>query len=511
MLTGLAFLALVIYALGVMISGVVRSPLTAAALVPLVAGGLVMAFYWATALYLPGRWGPWLGIQLATMPDESYSIAAVVVTAVALFASFWGFVRARPLSGSAIRVVTTFVILLSAGSLGAITYHLAERPPVPESVFPWVDPTGHWMALSGERAVAVMEVDGGRRRLMRGTGMSFSWSPRGDRLAVWWGDDRDHSEGGWGWIAEPATGRLHRLRLDTPWGQASRLSDFTWSPRGTYLLVQYAPLGSDQDRTVVTDSRGRTLPSNVFIGDSERLIGWTADETAVYTERWIPQQEDARETEIARVNVTDGKRRLVARVPGRWDAAWSEALSPDGRWLVGSKGTSSGPEGIVLVDTHANTVNASSGAQGGYPRGWAGGSRYLWVSGSWPGNDPEDRRACVIDTQRLRVITWIFESQLRGELASTVLISPAGDRVLLTSHAPRPRGYSAGTRQPSSWWVARADGTGLRLVAQTTDWPVDWTHDGDIIGYTGDDGRDIIRLNPDTGVRRVVTRALAKP
>jgi len=501
-----------------MFSTLLRSPMAAAGLGLLFGWAVVLLHIYLTYDYLPGRWGPWLGMGVLDISEAAPVVTFIFIPLVAVVAAAWGFMR-TPIMESWRRVGRTFGtygVLVGVGfALTVVALLLTGRPSARLLSSVELDPTGHWLAVTardqGWGGLWLMDVEGQHRRLVaRGPVEDMGWSPAGDRLFLQWGYRSSYWEelvGPWHWVVEVPSGHKRRLRTRAEryrnwyWYEADRLC----SPKGTYV-----PVG---ERTFMTLAEGNIeyidMPEQFMMSD---VIGWAPDEKRVYwsEKSWLEDPTGTRVVDKTVIRVTrlpQLQTRTVAEFSGHW---WVTEISPDGRWFVTWKHISDKREGrlsspaepayrMILVDLTSGRMHYFDDFSPG-PEGWTPDGSHIWCKKHAYSEDIRKQELKLLDLNTAQTVHTIGCAELDGQIPWYISISPQGDRMYVTSYDADERGK----RKDRHVWTAKPDGTDLRMVAKVDGDILGWTHDGDLLVWKLMPENTIARLDLDTGEKRVI-------
>jgi len=309
------------------------------------------------------------------------------------------------------------VLALAAGAVVLTGCGGGGRANVPRDAIAYVGKNDD----SGRVAVYVVGADGhGRERLTRETGLigGLRWSPDGSRLALL----NDFGV----YVLNPDGSDLHRATPEEDEeGQDFYAEDYAWSPDGTRIAVTNQVGGAPGVIVVVSVEDGAVTPL-VDVGESPT---WSPDGRRIAYARCVGEiAENNRECDIWVVNADgSGARALVDGPTFDDDPAWS----PDGRFVAFYRDVSDGDDVLGIADANRSHIRVPV-----RPPAWT----------------YEARRHRVERTARPLVapncdLDW----------------SPGGGRIVFQrppcDYAPRPL------------WVARADGTGARKLADNAEQP----------------------------------------
>ena len=237
------------------------------------------------------------------------------------------------------------------------------------------------------------------------------------------------------------------------------------------------------------------------------VVGWEEDESGIY----FSYSKNNRLT-LARAALPSGSPlgRAVAQGP---EEAESVELSPHARWVVwGTRATKSASAVATLENLGSGARLEVAGRPAG--RAWSPDEQYVWMWTSW-------RQMVVVDLAHLRVIRELGTSDFSGqETLPFYHWSLDGKRVTLATHKVVRDKAESRREDTVEWgpihlWVANADGSGLRRIAESamadfTDFNIGgWTADGQIIVAV--EKRKIISIDPDTGVQTEILTSSVPP
>ena len=498
-----------LFALGLVASTAIPSPIGAViAAVPL--GGLLIGLYaYLYGDFIPGQLGPKLGLALPDLAQTSHLLPALVMVAVCVISSAVGFLGARMLERlrRGVMVGASFVGLMGVAvglSLGVAWFALRPEPPAEYGAE--VDGSGEWVVLHaylsagmappgrGRGPLWAVRVSGGPLRLIaRGPTVGVIPSPGRPRIMLSWGSQEEFF-----WFADLPTGRLRRL----PDMRPESGGDWGWpSPRGTYL--------ARDERTVLRISEGRIELVDMREQEegeerrarSRHIVGWAPDESAMYVQESaaiVPvDEEEACRRRLFAVSVPGGQRRLVVEIEGRWEVT---DISPDGRWMVAYRSVPQpedrppAPE-TALIDVRSGELRELGGLWPTY-RGWSPDGKYLWCRAWENRRDLKTYWVVVLEVPTLRVLTEVHPADIGGWIALAPWVSRSGEKVLITARDLER------LWQKRTWWVADVDGGNLRELKITARDVVGWTHDDELIVKTEDNR--LVRMNVETRSQEVV-------
>ncbi len=477
--------------------------------------GLLCPLGYHIALHygLQASWGPWLGIFAPDVPTPVHAAAGMVLAALAVAASGWGYTRAPALelTRRASRTIASFLVLVGAASALTLLGVLLVGPSLETIGAAWVDPSGRWIALLDGRlehdlapadSVWIGSAEGKNARLLtRGPVGAAAWARKGGRLFFHWGSatrvDRGASFVGdapdWSPKRVSVVARYGLIRTH-PWN-----GDSSISPSGRYLW--------DRPGILIELHQGgqKEVELPLPFGPNH-LIGWSLDEetlfVAVYNYRGyesdLPGFAPLGTTRVEAVTLADGHRRVVATLD--WNAGFSSS-SPNGNWIVGSgrrrdESAKRRVAPLLLLDTKIGAsqefVELST-----FPSQWSPDGRYLWCVSSASTKGAIQLR--VLDTTTM---TASDDLELAGQALLWRHFSPKGERVYLATAHPR----SDPSKRTEDSWVAKTDGTGLRSLGKLSGRVIGWTHDGDLLVFDKSAGGSVARFNPDTRAERLLYR-----
>ena len=436
--------------------------------------------------FLPRFWGPQLGIIYSVPQITTLWWLALVLAVAFLTASARGWISI-PLLAFGRRYWRTagwaagLVVVGLAGLIVGVRYFGVPQPRQLSNLqSAQTSPDGNWIAFTDVRqggdspqrdaSLWIMRADGtGVRCLARGPVQRFLWEPDSRRILLVWGDPGLYAPllpaaMLWAWDVQVADGRL-RFLMDAPghWNQLSV------SPRGQYAWWNHHVLRLGPHPGLLPPE---TAGSFTF---------WT----------WAPDDSGFFFNSAGGMGflaLPSGKVSSLGPVPPGTNYL---SVSPDGQWLAYE---------IKAPDQRGRdqgtTVLTRRGQLGGlcFPsipwRGqpWSPDGRYLWLD-DWLG-DP----LVIVDMTGPRVLREIPAPWGGAHAAPWYVLgwSPDGQRVAFMT------GGDVKTLPVvhEVVWTARADGSGLRQLAQATSvyaanemsFQPSWTRDGKII----------VRLNPTT-------------
>ncbi|MEI6503660.1 MAG: hypothetical protein WCP21_21845, partial [Armatimonadota bacterium] len=544
-LPDLALLCLTLFAFGFTASWLTSSPLSAAGL----ACGMLAApaLVWSLVVsgQLTSHWGPWLGFDYDSLGPGQQSFYTSLVFALFAAAALLAGLRAlrrHPLLDLRKRSWATFKAF-AGYSAAAIMFALLlivvvlPRPvssPVHEAIS---GPGGQRLALRAgpDRpdmagncdALWVLSVLGGQPTLVaRGPVTKAAISPDGRHVVFMWGAGKTMMGLTSLWIADLDTGTLWRTP-PTQWpSDQSDLREY-WSPHGAHLL-----LWSSEGLMVIDGERVETVLSRRDTRQTQ-FVGWSPDETQIYqtspARTTMPTRPDQKrrsaDRPVWRVNLRSGQRTSVAQVPDDIDL---QAVSPDGRWMVGhttdwvfakppgaQSAMPSSPRGVdetALVDLRTgklHLLHAMEPCKGGFsPEG-----RYLWCRYAPSDfNSHPFAQLRVVDLRTLQTVKtisgsprdFITHDRARSELTSfqeppdTCVFAPRGGRVYLSrgSNPDKMSGYERS--------FANADGSGFRGLPVLPGEDVGVAQNGELILRRS--GDEFVTFDPVTGRQTPIWR-----
>jgi Tol biopolymer transport system component len=521
-----------LFGVGFALSGIRTGPFDAllSSLLALMLVSVGLGFFLGD--WVPRRWGPQLGIcvfEEGTFPGALGSVGAVILGGICIVASAFGAVSGPPLAfgrkhwrtvilGLALGVIALPLMLIGVRVLG-------EPRPEEMRLLAWASSSrdGKWIALAdvgrrqrieradyyleGPRRLWVMRSDGSGLRCAARWPMQWAeWSPDSRWLVVKWGRGAtagpQADAGNWLWIWDAQRSALHKM----PWRWREGYSTGgVWlaSPRGKYLLngLDFVRLGAEP-RLVPAE-----LPQSAQM--SSALVGWSEDETSFYF------SQSSRKTGRIELWSADlpsgGNLRRVAQGPeGR---TGSVRTSPDGKWVAWVLRQDERRPGEQHSVDDTVLENLEDGRQihleGLRPWGapWSPDMRCFWVT--------DQESVTVVGLPEGRVLRTLTGQRLQGTPQSLAW-SPDGKRRLVQAVVRHQdaRGYTGGS--DNALWVANADGSGLKRVAQwseearpmlahTARSPAGWAGDGKVLMLEQE--RRLVAIDPDSGDREVILEA----
>ena len=335
-----------------------------------------------------------------------------------------------------------------------------------------------------------------------------SLSPDGREVAFMWdGLDRDH----FNLYAQAVKDGVPRRLTNNPLAESSP----RWSPDGAWIafaresaLYLISPSGG-LDRKIADLSP----PSSVACGHN---FGWAPDSHSLF---FVPPAEPGSPTAVHRINIHTGATQQVTRPPAEVHGDFCPQVSPDNRQLLFIRRprqrtpmfhvATLSPQLEILSERPTTPVRGTTPT-------WAPNSRELIFSfntqaGVFLHRAPIDREA---DPQPLPfgeegIYPVISRTGNRLAYMRRVLdvdiwripLGPAGPgaptRMFVSSRWDVGAQYSPDGRQiafltnrsgPYALWVASADGTGARRIAERAMGVIRWSPDGSRIAYTSAGG-----------------------
>ncbi len=514
-----------LFGLGFMMSTVRSGPFDAIMVTSFLVILLTVAVGFLVTDPIPQRWGPTLGMYLLD-PRTCWvplAAAATVLGAIGIVASAFGALGAPPLAFGHRHWRTVGLALplaVAAGPLLLVGVRLFGEPqPADIGRIEWADcsPDGRWVSLYDTPKA---EADGKhvtygtppyRLWLMRSDGSDLrclarwpvrwgEWSPDSTWIAIAWGTanaDAFSDAGRWFWLWDVARQRLHkvprRVRRGYDWSDLR----YTISPRGQYLYVapEFVRLGESLELVAAE------LPKQ-----AQGLPAWGRDDGSYCF--WAALKRGKTKALWAADLPSGGNLRRIAVAPS--ERARSVSISPDQTWLAWTLSQDERREGenYPVADTVLqNRVDGRNihlehmEPMGG---GWSPDMKHFWA---------HDRESLsVVGLAAGRVIRTLAEGELQGRpYTCAVEWSPDGKRRLFRTLSVAEPDDENQVRV-ANLWVANADGSGLRSVAEWSGvyayfdrTPGGWTEDGKVVVV--EHQRRIVAIDPDTRERRVIFEA----
>jgi len=484
-------IAVALFALGLLMSTIRPSPFDAlgsgllAALVLLIGLGIVYADI------VPQRWGPQIGLWPMDVAGSAsaYAAFAIMFAVACAAASFLGCARTLPLQfgrrswltlgvGAGLTLVAVVLLPLglwrfgepTAADIRAITWAQTSpdgewvwfadgvgNSPVPERSRLWIVRTDG----TGLRCIARAPVQGwGEWNAQRW--LPFIWGPRPEQTF-----DPDVREWVWAWDMERMVARV----VPTLPGSRGR-TGLQVSPDGRYLLAEAIFALGDDIRL-----REAQLPSGASFAGWGNGCAYFEDDRALWA-----------------LGLPGGGLTRVADAPG--EGQWGARVSPDGRWIAWSRsGIVEAAFGMVLTDMRGEVRGRFPAVRIAEREPWSPDGRFLWACDSL--------RFLVVGLGEEPTIAEVDAPEGWHMFGPTVRWSADG-RTCAVWYA---RGFGAPPHV--AWFVANADGSGLRKIAEppgeTPPWPwsmVGWTAAGRVAVI--EDARRIVAIDPDTSEREVI-------
>jgi ABC-type transport system involved in multi-copper enzyme maturation permease subunit len=442
-------------------STMVRIPIAAVGLAFPTAVVLTVGLSYILESYLPDFWGPWLGLNPSRLEGAQWNLLAGYIVAgvglVAFAASAVAFLR-TPMLESKRRVFLGLAWLLGMTLafvvLGAATYAVATRPSLADVAEVAMDRAGQHLVLrSLGRGSGVWAADlagGGEPRLLaRGdTQLSVGWAG-GPLLPVY------TSGGDAGlWLVDLRTREMRHV---------GRYVSAT-SPSGRLLCV------ATSDGLAVQDVDGRAV-LNLRVNALQ--VAFSLDDRHVYA--WRPSNGrlppgEERSKLLTRIDLTTGQSATVADVPG---SAGLINFSPSGRLActIVTRGAGRAAVQYLVV------IDLQTGKQSPFPdlyptgMGWSGDDRYVWAEIHGSPRNP-NREFRIIDTRTMTVVRSLGPTEMLAAAGPPMTAAGAAQQSTLAPQQLRNGLIYFASGPPFSadpqkiLWVARPDGTGLRLVCR---------------------------------------------
>jgi hypothetical protein len=520
----------VVFAVGLLFSTIRSGPFEALAVSIL---GLVLVSVLSVALLgvvAPQLWGPQLGIHIFSPQSHAalFCTTAAVLGGIAIVASAAGALSGAPLDFSR-RQRQALIVWLALAALSLPLILVGVRvlgQPTPADVWPdlfarvtargdrlWVSEErdtlsdrscGLWDSSIEWPRLWLMNADGTDLRcvsrgpawvasLQGGRTLVFVWGEAYMALSIWVPPSR-------AWALDTRTGGLRRLPvLPTP-GMDLPDWNVAVSPSGSYAIA---------NRRIVRLGDRPELLATQLPEQAQWVLGWSPDETGVY---FATKLEEGQRAEVWRMGLAaGGNLRRIARAPA---AEWRPVgMSPDARWLAWRLQTP--PERLDDWGEWASACRLEGVATGRQVavenarpvlNPWSPDSRYFW-SHWWD-------RIAVVDLAKCKVPAAAPCPVRPFPSPHELYWSVDGARTaFVTSSALQPPG--ANVDRDEKWreglWVANADGSGLRRVAETAAgeslrWDLaGWTDDGKVMMV--EDSARLVAVDPDNGEREVIFEA----
>lgn len=505
---GVTFFA---FALGFLMSGIVRGPYRAFGAAVGAAAVIAEAWVFLTGDLLPRFCGPNLGIVFPSTALPLTAATAAVLGAALLACSGWSFVSAAPVShrhrrrtvwlalAATVVVIPAMIWLWVFGCPPRFDPHLAEA-------LGEVSPDGRWVTVGCRNPLPwfdrysrnwedwALRTDGsGAKRIARGPGAS-QWLPDSRHAIVRWGSMSTIPFIGSGnppsdrlWLVDTETGKSSSVG---PTEEFHRRCDL--SPQGTYVATA---------RSVYALDPPRRLPG-VSIPESARDLAWSADERELCY-RYSP--DGGPQGCLAGVQIPSGEPVAGLRTDVLGDLDQNSHFSiPAGQctWGIIEMGGRFAPSGTpqpwparsTLVRLKRTDRVAFDGALLG--RGFSPDLRYCWLA--------QKGAVAVVDLSLRRVIRRIELHSLVGDPERVSLHWSAGGRMSILEGWSGPPA-SEGTAPGHRLFTVASDGSDLRplgtlpprtyLVGRRP-----WTDDGALvtIARSGQRAR-LLRFDPHTG------------
>lgn len=483
--------AVALFGLGLLMSTIRPSPFDAlgsgllAALVLLIGLGIVFADI------VPQRWGPQTGLWPMDVSGSAaaYLVFALMLLAACAVASFLGCTRTLPLqaarrtwltlgAGVALTLVAAVLLPLGLWRFGAPT-----AADIRAITWPQTSPDGEWVwfadgvgtsPIPARSRLWIVRTDGtGLRCIARSPVQGWGTWDAQRWLPIIWGPrpeqtpDPDVREWVWVWDME----RMAARSVPTLPGSRGR-AGLRVSPDGRYLHADALfALGDDIH---LTEAQPPARADFAGWGDGRAYF---EDDRALWA-----------------LALPGGGLTRIADAPGA--GRWSARVSPDGRWIawLESKGNE-WPE-LVLTDMRGEVRGRFSDLRLAEGQPWSPDGRFLWMYDSL--------RFLVISLGEEATIAEVAAPANWHMFGPTVRWSPDGRRCAVW--------YARGFGAPPhvAWFVANADGSGLRQIAEVVGaepqrWPygaAGWTAAGHVAVI--EDARRIVAIDPDSGARVVI-------
>lgn len=490
--------ALALFGLGLLMSTIRPSPFDAlgtgllAALLLLIGLGILYADI------IPQRWGPQIGFwpMDAAGSAGAYLIFATMLLIACAVASCLGCTRTLPLQfarrtwltlGAGLALTLVAVVLLP---IGLWRFGAPTAADIRAIAWAQTSPDGQWVCfreapVSGhgaERArLWIVRTDGsGLRCVARAPvqnwgdwdaqrWLPFAWGPQTDQTF-----DPDFREWVWVWDMERMTARS----VPTRPGSSTDAGLLQVSPDGRYLRAEAIfALG---DEIALTDAQ---LPARAD------FAGW-GDGRAYF--------EDDRA--LWALALPGGGLTRIADAPGQ--GSWGASVSPDERWIAWwLSGTREWPS-LLLTDLRGQVRGRFSDMRIADGQPWSPDGRFLWARDSL--------RFLVISLGEEATIAEVAAPEGWHMFGPTVRWSPDGRRCAVWYAAGSGYARGSGEVPQAAWFVANADGSGLRKIGDVVGdepqrWPygaAGWTAAGRVVVL--EDARRIVAIDPDTDEREVI-------
>lgn len=495
----LVFTAVVValFGLGLLMSTIRPSPFDAlgsgllAALVLLIGVGIV------STEIIAQRWGPQTGLwpMDVTGSAGAYLAFAIMLLVACAVASFLGCTRTLPLQfarrtwltlGAGVALTLVMIALLpiglwrfgapTAADIRAITW--AQTSPDGEWVW-FADGVGT-SPIPARSRLWIVRTDGtGLRCIARSPVQGWGTWDAQRWLPIIWGPrpeqtpDPDVREWVWVWDME----RMAARSVPTLPGSRGR-AGLRVSPDGRYLHADALfALGDDIH---LTEAQPPARADFAGWGDGRAYF---EDDRALWA-----------------LALPGGGLTRIADAPGA--GRWSARVSPDGRWIawLESKGNE-WPE-LVLTDMRGEVRGRFSDLRLAEGQPWSPDGRFLWMYDSL--------RFLVISLGEEAATSEVPVPEGWAAFGDEIRWSLDGRRCALAYGTNMGRGMRAG------WFVADADGSGLRKFGGPPgdeplwSWVVaGWTADEWVVVAEG--RRRVVAIDPDTGEREVIVESRWTP
>jgi hypothetical protein len=474
-LVGLAYVLPLCFGFGLLWSGLIGSVLGAGALGLLTLAGLGGGLTWLLAFYLPAQWGPYVGRPVDGLSPTLIWIAAALV----LMVGAWAFVRYPVLEGKrrGLAAVGLLVGLTLAGMVVLVGHRVVVgRPTLEQQVAEaglsqdgrmiYFGTAASKVKTERDAGLWVMPATGGKPRLVcrtNGQGLQqvanaavFGCCNLGGEMASVWKYDFSR-------------GQLRRLPGEM----------IETSPDGRYVVTM------EQRGTMLRDEAGRVIRVS-----GEHYGAIILDNHAAYYR--------LQDGQLVALDLQTGQERELGRVSERANPV---EVSPDGKWLALTyRDPRLGGTATVLlnVQTRVQRVFAGSAFGAGFV-----GDRYLWIRES--SEDRSQRGVAIVDVEAEQVVRTLTGSAFQG-----VMLAPwhqEGVPYVVFAVVPKRQGPPpdpSGPPAPRRVYMAKPDGSGLRLLREERRQVLGMTAEGKIVMW--DRGRTFVSWDPVSGEERVLVR-----